>query len=198
MVIVGLVWGVKYIEITVIKYDLLLMYVVIGLLLFCMYGLSKDINKINVVIAGVIYLFLFFLVAIVVVSLVFVYVIIIVFSIAGAMFLISMLVGLLFNVDFGFYRFIIMMTLIGLVLVIIVNAVLMSERFIWIISCLMIVLWLGIISYGRNKFFELAGKCYSEELWSSVRCVFIGVLIFYYYFIGFFGIFVAIVITFVW
>lgn len=148
VVIVGLVWGVKYFEIMVIKYDLLLMYVVIGLLLFCMYGLSKDINKINVVIVGVIYLFLFFLVVIVVVSLVFVYVIIIVFSIVGVMFLISMLVGLLFNVDFGFYCFIIMMMLIGLVLVIIVNVVLMSEWFIWVISCLMIVLWLGIILYG--------------------------------------------------
>ena len=30
------------------------MYVAIGLLLLCMYGLSKDINKINAVIAGVI------------------------------------------------------------------------------------------------------------------------------------------------
>lgn len=45
------------------------MYVAIGLLLLCMYGLSKDINKINAVIAGVIYLFLLSLVAIVVASL---------------------------------------------------------------------------------------------------------------------------------
>ncbi|EGJ02532.1 hypothetical protein SB359474_0794 [Shigella boydii 3594-74] len=41
-----------------------------------MYGLSKDINKINAVIAGVIYLFLLSLVAIVVASLVPVYAII--------------------------------------------------------------------------------------------------------------------------
>ena len=56
------------------------------------------------------------------------------FSTAGAMFLISMLAGLLFNVDPGSHRFIIMMTLTGLALVIIVNAALMSERPIWVIS----------------------------------------------------------------
>ncbi len=81
------------------------MYVAIGLLLLCMYGLSKDINKINAAIAGVIYLFLLSLVAIVVASLVPVYAIIIVFSTAGAMFLISMLAGLLFNVDPWFSPF---------------------------------------------------------------------------------------------
>lgn len=64
-----------------------------------MYGLSKDINKINAVIAGVIYLFLLSLVAIVVASLAPVPAIIVVFSTAGAMFLISMLAGLLFNVN---------------------------------------------------------------------------------------------------
>lgn len=162
--------GAKYLEITATKYDSPPMYVAIGLLLLCMYGLSKDINKINAAIAGVIYLFLLSLVAIVVASLVPVYAIIIVFSTAGAMFLISMLAGLLFNVDPGSHRFIIMMTLTGLALVIIVNAALMSERPIWVISCLMIVLWSGIISHGRNKLLELAGKCHSEELWSPVRC----------------------------
>lgn len=154
----GLAWGAKYIEITATKYDSPPMYVAIGLLLLCMYGLSKDINKINAAIAGVIYLFLLSLVAIVVASLVPVYAIIIVFSTAGAMFLISMLAGLLFNVDPGSHRFIIMMTLTGLALVIIVNAALMSERPIWVISCLMIVLWSGIISHGRNKLLELAGN----------------------------------------
>ena len=49
-----------------------------------------------------------------------------------------MLAGLLFNVDPGSHRFIIMMTLTGLAPVIIVNAALMSERPIWVISCLMI------------------------------------------------------------
>lgn len=106
----GLAWVAKYLEITATKYDSPQMYVAIGLLLLCMYGLSKDINKINAVIAGVIYLFLLSLVAIVVASLVPVYAIIIVFSTAGAMFLISMLAGLLFNVDPGSHRFIIMMT----------------------------------------------------------------------------------------
>ncbi len=53
----GLAWGAKYLEITATKYDSPPMYVAIGLLLLCMYGLSKDINKINAVIAGVIYLF---------------------------------------------------------------------------------------------------------------------------------------------
>ena len=52
----GLAWGAKYLEITATKYDSPTMYVAIGLLLVCMYGLSKDINKINAVIAGVIYL----------------------------------------------------------------------------------------------------------------------------------------------
>lgn len=47
----------KYLEITATKYDSPQMYVAIGLLLLCMYGLSKDINKINAVIAGVMYLF---------------------------------------------------------------------------------------------------------------------------------------------
>ena len=75
------------------------MYVAIGLLLVCMYGLSKDINKINAVIAGVIYLFLLSLVAIVVACLAPVPAIIVVFSTAGAMFLISMLAGLLFKFD---------------------------------------------------------------------------------------------------
>ena len=178
----GLAWGAKYLEITATKYDSLPMYVAIGLLLLCMYGLSKDINKINAAIAGVIYLFLLSLVA----------------STAGAMFLISMLAGLLFNVDPGSHRFIIMMTLTGLALVIIVNAALMSERPIWVISCLMIVLWSGIISHGRNKLLELAGKCHSEELWSPVRCAFTGALTLYYYFIGFFGILAAIAITLVW
>jgi len=65
----GLAWGAKYLEITATKYDSPTMYVAIGLLLVCMYGLSKDINKINAVIAGVIYLFLLSLVAIVVASL---------------------------------------------------------------------------------------------------------------------------------
>lgn len=151
-----------------------------------MYGLSKDINKINAVIAGVIYLFLLSLVAIVVASLAPVPAIIVVFSTAGAMFLISMLAGLLFNVDPGSHRFIIM------------NAALMSERPVWVISCLMIVLWSGIISHGRNKLLELAGKCHSEELWSPVRCAVTGALTLYYYFIGFFGILAAIAITLVW
>lgn len=53
----GLAWGAKYLEITATKYDSPPMYVAIGLLLLCMYGLSKDINKINAAIAGVIYLF---------------------------------------------------------------------------------------------------------------------------------------------
>lgn len=66
----GLAWGAKYLEITATKYDSPPMYVAIGLLLLCMYGLSKDINKINAAIAGVIYLFLLSLVAIVVASLV--------------------------------------------------------------------------------------------------------------------------------
>lgn len=39
----GLAWGAKYIEITATKYDSPPMYVAIGLLLLCMYGLSKDI-----------------------------------------------------------------------------------------------------------------------------------------------------------
>ena len=65
----GLAWVAKYLEITATKYDSPQMYVAIGLLLLCMYGLSKDINKINAVIAGVIYLFLLSLVAIVVASL---------------------------------------------------------------------------------------------------------------------------------
>ncbi len=124
--------------------------------------------------------------------------IIVVFSTAGAMFLISMLAGLLFNVDPGSHRFIIMMTLTGVALVIIMNAALMSERPVWVISCLMIVLWPGIISHGRNKLLELAGKCHSEELWSPVRCAFTGALTLYYYFIGFFGILAAIAITLVW
>lgn len=47
----GLAWGAKYLEITATKYDSPTMYVAIGLLLVCMYGLSKDINKINAVIA---------------------------------------------------------------------------------------------------------------------------------------------------
>lgn len=149
-----------------------------------MYGLSKDINKINTAIAGVIYLFLISLVAIVVASLAPVSAIIVVFSTAGSMFLISMLAGLLFKFDPGSHRFIIMMTLTGLALVIIVNATLMSERPIWVISCLMIVLWSGIISHGRNKLLELTGKSHSEELWSSVRCAFIGALTLYYYFIN--------------
>ncbi len=174
------------------------MYIAIGLLLLCMYSLSKDINKINAAIAGVIYLFLLSLVAIVVASLAPVPAIIVVFSTAGAMFLISMLAGLLFNIDSGSHRFMIMMTLTGLALVIIVNAALMSERPIWVISCLMIVLWSGIISHGRNKLLELAGKCHSEELWSPVRCAVTGALTLYYYFIGFFGIFAAIAITLVW
>ncbi|MEJ9860991.1 Bax inhibitor-1/YccA family protein [Escherichia coli] len=165
----GLAWGAKYLEITATKYDSPQMYVAIGLLLLSMYGLSKDINKINTAIAGVIYLFL-----------------------------ISMLAGLLFKFDPGSHRFIIMMTLTGLALVIIVNATLMSERPIWVISCLMIVLWSGIISHGRNKLLELTGKSHSEELWSSVRCAFIGALTLYYYFIGFFGILAAIAITLVW
>lgn len=164
----GLAWGAKYLEITATKYDSPQMYVAIGLLLVCMYGISKDINKINAAIAGVMYLFLLSLVAIVVASLVPVPAIIVVFSTAGAMFLISILVGLLFNVDPGSHRFIIMMTLTGLALVIIMNAALMSERPVWVISCLMIVLWSGIISHGRNKLLELAGKCHSEELWSPV------------------------------
>ena len=62
----GLAWGAKYLEITATKYDSPQMYVAIGLLLLSMYGLSKDINKINTAIAGVIYLFLISLVAIVV------------------------------------------------------------------------------------------------------------------------------------
>ncbi|MFV5024088.1 Bax inhibitor-1/YccA family protein, partial [Escherichia coli] len=156
----GLAWGAKYLEITATKYDSPQMYVAIGLLLVCMYGISKDINKINAAIAGVMYLFLLSLVAIVVASLVPVPAIIVVFSTAGAMFLISILVGLLFNVDPGSHRFIIMMTLTGLALVIIMNAALMSERPVWVISCLMIVLWSGIISHGRNKLLELAGKCH--------------------------------------
>lgn len=168
----GLAWGAKYLEITATKYDSPQMYVAIGLLLVCMYGISKDINKINAAIAGVMYLFLLSLVAIVVASLVPVPAIIVVFSTAGAMFLISILVGLLFNVDPGSHRFIIMMTLTGLALVIIMNAALMSERPVWVISCLMIVLWSGIISHGRNKLLELARKCHSEELWSPVRCAF--------------------------
>lgn len=166
----GLAWGAKYLEITATKYDSPQMYVAIGLLLLSMYGLSKDINKINTAIAGVIYLFLISLVAIVVASLAPVSAIIVVFSTAGSMFLISMLAGLLFKFDPGSHRFIIMMTLTGLALVIIVNATLMSERPIWVISCLMIVLWSGIISHGRNKLLELTGKSHSEELWSSVRC----------------------------
>lgn len=194
----GLAWGAKYLEIMATKYDSPPMYVAIGLLLLCMYGLIKDINKINAAIAGVIYLFLLSLVAIVVASLVPVYAIIIVFSTAGAMFLISMLAGLLFNIDPGSHRFMIMMTLTGLALVIIVNAALMSERPIWVISCLMIVLWSGIILHGRNKLLELAGKCHNEELWSPVRCAFTGALTLYYYFIGFFGILAAIAITLVW
>ncbi|MBB9162011.1 hypothetical protein FSI05_016475, partial [Escherichia coli] len=56
----------------------------------------------------------------------------------------------------------------------------------------------GIISHGRNKLLELAGKCHSEELWSPVRCAFTGALTLYYYFIGFFGILAAIAITLVW
>ncbi|BDO96400.1 hypothetical protein TUM9812_34880 [Escherichia coli] len=48
----GLAWGAKYLEITATKYDSPPMYVAIGLLLLCMYGLSKDINKINAAIAG--------------------------------------------------------------------------------------------------------------------------------------------------
>ncbi|MEC4284686.1 Bax inhibitor-1/YccA family protein [Escherichia coli] len=194
----GLAWIAKYLDITATNYDSPPMYVAIGLLLLCMYGLSKDINKINAAIAGVIYLFLISLVAIVVASLVPVPAIILVFSTAGAMFFISMLAGLLFNVDPGSHRFIIMMMLTGLALVIIVNAALMSERPIWVISCLMIVLWSGIISHGRNKLLELAGKCHSEELWSPVRCAFTGALTLYYYFIGFFGILAAIAITLVW
>lgn len=194
----GLAWGAKYLEITATKYDSPQMYVAIGLLLLSMYGLSKDINKINTAIAGVIYLFLISLVAIVVASLAPVSAIIVVFSTAGSMFLISMLAGLLFKFDPGSHRFIIMMTLTGLALVIIVNATLMSERPIWVISCLMIVLWSGIISHGRNKLLELAGKCHSEELWSPVRCAFTGALTLYYYFIGFFGILAAIAITLVW
>ncbi|STE87423.1 inner membrane protein [Escherichia coli] len=43
----GLAWGAKYLEITATKYDSPTMYVAIGLLLVCMYGLSKDINKIK-------------------------------------------------------------------------------------------------------------------------------------------------------
>ncbi|BBU85432.1 hypothetical protein EIMP300_68320 [Escherichia coli] len=205
----GLAWGAKYLEITATKYDSPQMYVAIGLLLLSMYGLSKDINKINTAIAGVIYLFLISLVAIVVASLAPVSAIIVVFSTAGSptlrylafkdtMFLISMLAGLLFKFDPGSHRFIIMMTLTGLALVIIVNATLMSERPIWVISCLMIVLWSGIISHGRNKLLELTGKSHSEELWSPVRCAFIGALTLYYYFIGFFGILAAIAITLVW
>lgn len=194
----GLAWIAKYLEITATKYDSPPMYVAIILLLLCMYGLSKDINKINAVIAGVIYLFLISLVAIVVASLVPVPAIILVFSTAGLMFLISMLAGLLFNVDPGSHRFIIMMTLTGLALVITVNAALMSERPVWVISCLMIVLWSGIISHGRNKLLELARKCHSEKLWSPVRCAFIGALTLYYYSIGFFGILAAIAITIVW
>ncbi|KZI26920.1 hypothetical protein BFD31_06715 [Escherichia coli] len=53
----GLAWGAKYLEITATKYDSPQMYVAIGLLLLSMYGLSKDINKINTAIAGVIYFF---------------------------------------------------------------------------------------------------------------------------------------------
>ena len=79
----GLAWVAKYLEITATKYDSPQMYVAIGLLLLCMYGLSKDINKINAVIAGVIYLFLLSLVAIVVASLAPVPAIIVVFSTAG-------------------------------------------------------------------------------------------------------------------
>ncbi|EGO8353222.1 Bax inhibitor-1/YccA family protein [Escherichia coli] len=194
----GLAWGAKHLEITATKYDSPQMYVAIGLLLLCMYGLSKDINKINAAIAGVMYLFLISLVAIVVASLVPVSAIILVFSTAGAMFLISMQAGLLFNVDPGSHRFIIMMTLTGLTLVISVNTALMSERPVWVISCLMIVLWSGIISHGRNKLLELAGKCHSEELWSPVRCAVTGALTLYYYFISFFGILAAIAITLVW
>ncbi|CAM7836646.1 hypothetical protein ACI3MS_21380 [Escherichia coli] len=48
----GLAWGAKYLEITATKYDSPQMYVAIGLLLLSMYGLSKDINKINTAIAG--------------------------------------------------------------------------------------------------------------------------------------------------
>ena len=66
----GLAWIAKYLDITATKYDSPQMYVAIGLLLLCMYGLSKDINKINAAIAGLIYLFLLSLVAIVVASLV--------------------------------------------------------------------------------------------------------------------------------
>lgn len=104
------------------------MYVAIKLLLLCMYSLSKNINKINAAIAGVIYLFLLSLVAIVVASLVPVYAIIIVFSTASAMFLISMLAGLLFNVNPSSHRFIIIITLTKLALVIIVNAALISKQ----------------------------------------------------------------------
>lgn len=194
----GLAWIAKYLEITATKYDSPPMYVAIGLLLLCMYGLSKDINKINVVIAGVIYLFLLSLVAIVVASLVPVPAIIVVFSTAGSMFLISMLAGIFFKFVPGSHGFIVMMTLTGLALVIIVNTVLMSEQHLGIISCLMIVLWSGIASHGRNKLFELTSKCHGEESWSSIRCAFIGALTLYYYFIGFFGILAAIVITLFW
>ncbi len=92
-----------------------------------------------------------------------------------------------------------LVTTAELVPVIIMDAALMSERPVWVISCLMIVLWSGIISHGRNKLLELAGrKCHSEELWSPVRCAFTGALTLYYYFIGFFGILAAIAITLVW
>lgn len=86
MATAGLARGAKYLEIAATKYDSPQMYVAIGLLLLSMYGLSKDINKINAAIAGVIYLFLISLVAIVVAGLAPVSAIIVVFSTAGSVF----------------------------------------------------------------------------------------------------------------
>ena len=88
----GLAWGAKYLEITATTYDSPEMYIAIGLVLLSMYGLSKDINKINTAIAGVIYLFLISLVAIVVASLAPVSAIIVVFSTAGWLVYYSMLI----------------------------------------------------------------------------------------------------------
>ncbi|MDA6432342.1 hypothetical protein OSK55_17600, partial [Escherichia coli] len=45
----GLAWGAKYLEITATKYDSPPMYVAIGLLLLCMYGLSGNDSNLLIV-----------------------------------------------------------------------------------------------------------------------------------------------------
>lgn len=182
----GFAWIADYYNITATHQHTAPFFLAVVLLLIFGYGLRTKIEKINTLAICIIYFSIISLFAILIASLFSIAFVRLLFGIGGAMFLLSILLALSFNINTASRWYVLLLIGVGWSISFVSNFVLLNSLYLWIMSFLFVLLWSCIALRKINALKLYVRKLYSDEPWTLKHCAIVGALMLYFDFVCFF------------